>query len=66
MNSEHDEQPFLVDLEDCYVFLNQGKAKVAKKDKQPWAIVEFLHLSTMVASYHRRFIIHSHDKKISH
>jgi hypothetical protein len=39
MNNEHDEQPFLVDLEDCFVFPNQGRANVVKKDKQQWTIV---------------------------
>jgi hypothetical protein len=36
---------------------------VARKDKQPPAIVEFLHLSIMVMSYHKHFAIYSRDKK---
>ncbi len=63
MNNEHEKQPFLVGLEDCFVLLHQGRAKVARKDKQPPAIVEFLHLSIMVMSYHKHFAIYSRDKK---
>jgi hypothetical protein len=53
----------LVDLEDYFVLPRQGKAKVVKKDKQPWTIVEFLHLNTMATSYHRHFVIYLRDKK---
>jgi hypothetical protein len=52
MNNEHEKQPFFVDLEDCFVLFSQGRAKVARKDKQPWAIVEFFHLNIMVTIYH--------------
>jgi len=51
MNSEHENQPFLVDLKDCFVLPKQGRAKVARKDKQPRTVMEFLHLNTMVMSY---------------
>ncbi len=63
MNNEHEKQPFLVDLEDYFVLFNQGRAKVARKDKQQQAIVEFLHLNIMVTSYHWHFAIYSRDKK---
>jgi hypothetical protein len=53
----------LVDLEDYFVLPRQGRAKVARKDKQPQTIVEFLHLNTMVTSYHRHFVIYSREKK---
>jgi hypothetical protein len=63
MNSEHEDRPFLVDLEDCFVLPTQGMTKVARKDKQPRTIVEFLCLNTMVTSYQRRFVIYLRDKK---
>jgi hypothetical protein len=53
----------LVDLEDYFVLPRQGRAKVARKDKQPQTIVEFLHLNTMVISYHMHFVIYLRDKK---
>jgi hypothetical protein len=53
----------LVDLEDCFVLPRQGRAKVARKDKQPQTIVDFFHLSTMVMNYQRHFVIYSRDKK---
>jgi len=36
---------------------------VARKDRQPWTIGEFLHLNTMVTSYQRHFVIYLTDKK---
>jgi hypothetical protein len=41
----------------------QPKVKMVKKEKQPEAIVESFHLSTMVANYHWHFGIYSIDKK---
>jgi hypothetical protein len=38
-------------------------AKVARKDKQPRTIVEFLCLSTMVTSYQRHLVIYLRDKQ---
>ncbi len=31
------------------VWINQLMAKVTKKEKQPWLLIEFLHLSTIVS-----------------
>ncbi len=51
MSSEHRGDIFLCGFEEGDVLLNQPKAKIVGKEKQPRAIVESFHLSMMVANY---------------
>jgi hypothetical protein len=51
MSSEHKGDNFLCGFEEGDVLLNQPKAKMVGKEKQPRPIVESFHLSMMVANY---------------
>jgi hypothetical protein len=50
-------------LDESDVLLNQQKMKVARKEKQPWQIVESLHLSPMVTNYNHHFILYHRENK---
>jgi hypothetical protein len=53
MESEHEnqDQTWNYDLNALDALFNQPKAKVARKDKQQWQIVESFHLNTMARTH---------------
>jgi hypothetical protein len=47
---------WMYELDEGEDWINQPKAKVAKKDKQPsWFLIEILRLNTMATSYKCHF-----------